>query len=235
MMMMTAGVKYFGPVQPWRKARSWIQSVMLKFDSAQHVCFFEIRKALYQKFGREAIGGVQLRESNDSIMVIEVYIFDSQKRRQTIRNSMFCSSPPCLYIEGFHVSFKAWPALPRSQRFRVYKVQGLPFRSEAEICTELWLGVILRLKVLLISRGLLDAVPENHLVDIVPEHNMTETISVFNGTIYIVLQDANFGVQNYFNVYGTRVSAGISTLHHAYCSKCRGLDAHLPDDCPLLD
>ncbi|KAI8137001.1 hypothetical protein BJV82DRAFT_584063 [Fennellomyces sp. T-0311] len=206
-MLVTDGIKYFGPVESWRKSSTWVPSVMLTFDSAQ-VTFFDIRKALYEKFGRDKLAGVLMRQEDGQILMVEVFILDGKTRRQIISESMFSASTK-LNVAGNDVNFKAWPALPFRPTFRLYKIESLPLRSEADVCLDLWTGITDRLRELSISRGWFEEVPEDHLIDIVPEHSVSATESVFDGTVYIVLQDGDFGTRNYFTVYRTRISAAV--------------------------
>ncbi|KAI8137002.1 hypothetical protein BJV82DRAFT_637181 [Fennellomyces sp. T-0311] len=228
-MLSTVATKYHGPVEKWRKSSSPVPSIMITFDDVTAVSFSSVCKALRRKFDQTTLGTMYMRQRKGRGMRIEAQVPVDRERREIIQNSLAFGSMS-LNIARVRINFKTWPTLPHEPRYRVFRVEGLPLQSEVDVCRDVYDGASRRLSELAKCRGC----DKDHLVDVVPGYDAHGGIPLFDGTVSIVLHGVgDFGSKNYFDMNGTRVNAGSSTTHYAYCKGCRSLDSHRTEDCPF--
>ncbi|KAI8148756.1 hypothetical protein BJV82DRAFT_589513 [Fennellomyces sp. T-0311] len=238
------GIKYFGLVETWRQSEEpQPMSVIFILDNVKMNEYSAAREALHRKYGGYSFESMCTRhkDKTDKSLLIEAKFTDSMKRRQAIAETLTNGSK--LIVGGSTVGMRAVPIIPSMTTLIVYKIKDLPSQSAEDACSVVSNAVVRRFSKLCLGRGWDPHTLQDRLVDIVPGYERragcfmedgTNMVEVFTGTVYVVVRsNSDLGKAPYFKAYGTTVFPNSQTKHYIYCKRCKMVDSHDIEDCPL--
>lgn len=215
--ILLPGVRRASGLEDWRRTNSEQKTVIFNFRdlvSSKQEAF----TALVDHFGQnkvEAVKQVQAPAIPEGWIVIEAKLKDATSRKEAIERGLILSGEPVLAI----------PTLPSSRNFKASGLLNLPLESPQEAEARIRAGVEAVLRLTNSRYATIE--------DIVLQRDRTTGVYEGNATVILAGPLVNDSDAGWLKVAEDMPLPAIEEFN-AYCSLCKTLNDHLPDDCSLL-